>query len=173
MHHVAASEHSANGQGGFTSRPNITSVGARYPSIFPWPPVETILYLLNLFVTYLAKVCTLWEIIAHQTLRDLPYIARRSITFDRGTEFVSWPHLQTEIGTQTWFYDPSSLWQKGTVENTNRRVRRWLPRERHHGSLPLSSFASKRLPGKGSRIENDLRAPQRDTQKMPWVEDTR
>ena len=63
-------------------------------------------------------------------IRDLPFVARRSITFDRGTEFVSWPHLQAEIGTQTWFCDPSSPWQKGTVENTNRRLRRWLPRKR-------------------------------------------
>jgi len=65
-----------------------------------------------------------------QAVRDLPHLARRSITFDRGTEFVSWPHLQAETGTQTWFCDPSSPWQKGTVENTNRRVRRWLPRKR-------------------------------------------
>ncbi|WP_171212856.1 IS30 family transposase [Ruegeria sp. HKCCA5426] len=65
-----------------------------------------------------------------KAVRDLPYLARKSITFDRGTEFVSWPHLQAEIGTQTWFCDPSSPWQKGTVENTNRRVRRWLPRKR-------------------------------------------
>jgi len=62
-------------------------------------------------------------------LRSLPLIARRSITFDRGTEFVSWPHLQSEIGTQAWFCDPSAPWQKGSVENTNRRARRWLPRE--------------------------------------------
>jgi len=33
---------------------------------------------------------------------DLTLVARRSITFDRGTEFVSWLHLQAEIGTQTW-----------------------------------------------------------------------
>ncbi|TDQ60451.1 IS30 family transposase [Maritalea mobilis] len=59
----------------------------------------------------------------------LPFIARRSITFDRGTEFVSWPHLHSEIGTQAWFCDPSAPWQKGTVENTNRRIRRWLPRQ--------------------------------------------
>ena len=63
-------------------------------------------------------------------IKDLPLVARRSITFDRGTEFVSWPHLQAEIGTRTWFCDPSSPWQKGTVENTNRRLRRWLPRKR-------------------------------------------
>lgn len=43
-----------------------------------------------------------------KAVRDLHHIARRSIAFDRGTEFVSWPHLQAEIGTQTWFCDPSS-----------------------------------------------------------------
>ncbi len=63
-----------------------------------------------------------------RAIRDLPFVARRSITFGRGTEFVSWPHLQAETGTRTWFCDPSAPWQKGTVENTNRRARRWLPR---------------------------------------------
>ena len=63
-----------------------------------------------------------------EAIRTQPLASRRSITFDRGTEFVSWPHLQAEIGTQTWFCDPSAPWQKGTVENTNRRARRWLPR---------------------------------------------
>ncbi len=61
-------------------------------------------------------------------IRDLPYPAQKSITLDRGTEFVSRPHPQAEIGTHTWFCDPSSRWQKGTVENTNRRAGRWLPR---------------------------------------------
>ena len=45
------------------------------------------------------------------------------------SEVMDWPHLQAEVGTQTWFCDPSAPWQKGTVENTNRRARRWLPRE--------------------------------------------
>lgn len=63
-------------------------------------------------------------------IKGLPHQARRSITFDRGREFVSWPQLQTKIGTQTWFCDPLPPWQKGTVENTNRRARRWLPRKR-------------------------------------------
>ena len=64
-----------------------------------------------------------------QALQTLPHLARRSITFDRGTEFTDWPYLQASIGTQTWFCDPQSPWQKGTVENTNRRVRKWLSRE--------------------------------------------
>jgi IS30 family transposase len=64
-----------------------------------------------------------------QALQALPHLARRSITFDRGTEFTDWPYLQAHIGTQTWFCDPQSPWQKGTVENTNGRVRKWLSRE--------------------------------------------
>ncbi len=63
-------------------------------------------------------------------IRDLPHIARNSLIFDRSTEFVSGPHPRAEIGTQTWFCDPSSPWQKGMVENTNRRAQRWLPRKR-------------------------------------------
>jgi transposase, IS30 family len=60
-----------------------------------------------------------------KALKDLPFVACRSIIFDRGTAFVSWPHLQSEIGTQTWFCDPSSLWQKGTSEpEWHRRDRR-------------------------------------------------
>jgi IS30 family transposase len=64
-----------------------------------------------------------------QALQSLPHLARRSITFDRGTEFTDWPYLQAGIGTQTWFCDPQSPWQKGTVENTNGRARKWLSRE--------------------------------------------
>lgn len=64
-----------------------------------------------------------------RVLQPLPQIARRSITFDRGTEFTEWAYLQAGIGSQTWFCDPQSPEQKGTVENTNRRARRWLPRD--------------------------------------------
>jgi transposase, IS30 family len=56
-----------------------------------------------------------------RALQVLPHLARRSITFDPGTEFTDWPYLQASIGTQTWFCDPQSPWQKDSVENTNRR----------------------------------------------------
>lgn len=58
----------------------------------------------------------------------LPLAARRSITFERGSEFVTWPHLQAETGTRSWFCDAQSPHQKGAVETTNCRVRRVLPR---------------------------------------------
>ena len=64
-----------------------------------------------------------------KAIRTLPLAARKSITFDRGSEFVNRPHLQAELGTDAWFCDPQSPHQKGAVENTNRRLRRFLPRE--------------------------------------------
>tara|TARA_R110002110_G_scaffold415559_1_gene650655 strand:- start:14138 stop:15145 length:1008 start_codon:yes stop_codon:yes gene_type:complete len=60
-------------------------------------------------------------------LSPLPHSARRSITFDRGFEFTSWRELERGMGTQAWFCDPQAPWQKGTVENTNKRIRRYLP----------------------------------------------
>lgn len=62
-------------------------------------------------------------------LSPLPRHARQSLTFDRGLEFVSWRELEEGLGAQAWFCDPQAPWQKPTVENTNRRVRRWLPRD--------------------------------------------
>ena len=58
----------------------------------------------------------------------LPVTARRSITFDRGLEFVSWRELESGMGTQVWFCDPQAPWQKGSVENLNKCARRYLPR---------------------------------------------
>lgn len=62
-------------------------------------------------------------------LSALPAEARRSITFDRGSEFAAWRALEPGLGAQAWFCDPQAPWQKGTVENTNRRLRRHLPRD--------------------------------------------
>lgn len=63
-----------------------------------------------------------------QGLAPLPADARRSITFDRGTEFSAWRDLKNGIGADAWFCDPQAPYQKGTVENTNKRLRKYLPR---------------------------------------------
>ena len=61
-------------------------------------------------------------------LAPLPAEARQSITFDRGTEFSAWQHLKNGIGADAWFCDPQAPYQKGTVENTNNELRKYLPR---------------------------------------------
>lgn len=69
-------------------------------------------------------------------MSPLPAEARRSITFDRGFEFTSWRELKTGMGTKSWFCDPQAPWQKGSVENMNKRVRRYLPRDTALLSFP-------------------------------------
>ena len=78
-------------------------------------------------------------IIAGQS--PLPFHARRSITFDRGSEFSAWPHLQAGLGVAVWFCDPQAPWQKGTNENTNGRARRYLPRDTDPTALTNRSLA--------------------------------
>ena len=41
-------------------------------------------------------------------LGTLPRHARRSFTFDRGTEFAAWRELNEGLQSQTWFCDPQS-----------------------------------------------------------------
>ncbi len=62
-------------------------------------------------------------------MEPLPQPARKSITFDRGIEFRNWRKLMPGIGTEAWFCDPQAPWQKGSVENLNKRARRYLPRD--------------------------------------------
>ncbi|MEP4037145.1 IS30 family transposase [Pseudophaeobacter sp.] len=62
-------------------------------------------------------------------MEPLPQIARQSIPFDRGIEFSGWRRLEPEIGTGAWFCGPQAPWQKGSVENLNKRARRYLPRD--------------------------------------------
>jgi IS30 family transposase len=64
-----------------------------------------------------------------EKLKVLPEAARQSITFDRGTEFASYPRLKQKLGMNSYFCKPQVPWQKGSVENTNGRIRRVLPRD--------------------------------------------
>jgi transposase, IS30 family len=63
-----------------------------------------------------------------EALRGLPEDARRTVTFDRGTEFAAYPRLASELAVAGYFRDPHSPWQKGAVESLNGRARRFLPR---------------------------------------------
>ena len=66
-------------------------------------------------------------------LRDifqrLPQLARRSISFDNGSEFARHQNLSQTLDMKTWFCDPHSPWQRGSIENANGVLRRDLPRK--------------------------------------------
>lgn len=57
----------------------------------------------------------------------LPACLRRTMTFDRGTEFAAYPVLAAKLGITSYFCQPSAPWQKGAIENGNGRLRRFLP----------------------------------------------
>lgn len=82
--------------------------------------------------------------LAHQ-LRHVPEALRRTISFDNGTEFAE-HHRLHGLGLQTFFCDVRSPWQKGGVENTIGRLRRYLPRKTNLDTLSpaqLRAFAKR------------------------------
>jgi len=73
-------------------------------------------------------------------LTSLPRHSRQSITFDRGSEFMAWPLLKEHVELGSFYCDPRSPWQKGTNENTNGRLRRFLP-----GHADINGFTADEL----------------------------
>jgi IS30 family transposase len=60
--------------------------------------------------------------------RKLPFVARRSTTLDNGRENHQHGTLRSKLGMQAYFADPYSSWQRGTNENSNGLLRRYLPK---------------------------------------------
>jgi len=58
-------------------------------------------------------------------LQNLPV---KTITFDNGTENTLHQEVGQELAADTFFCHPYHSWEKGTNENTNGLVRRYLPR---------------------------------------------
>jgi len=51
-----------------------------------------------------------------------------SFTADRGTEFSCFKRVEEELGIPMYFCNPSSPWQKGSVENLNGLIREFFPK---------------------------------------------
>lgn len=64
----------------------------------------------------------------HAIFAPLPAHARKSTTMDNGKETHLHTQLRTELGMDTYHADPYSSWQRGTNENTNGLLRRYIPK---------------------------------------------
>ena len=51
-----------------------------------------------------------------------------TLTLDQGVEFTEFQWLECQTKLKVYFCDPHSPWQRGSNENTNGRLRRYLPR---------------------------------------------
>jgi len=53
----------------------------------------------------------------------------QSLTLDQGSEFMGYPYLEHKTKCKGFFCDPRSPWQRGSNENMNGRLRRYLPKK--------------------------------------------
>ena len=63
-----------------------------------------------------------------KALRNLPVKAKRTLTLDNGTENAGHEELTEKLGIKCYFADPYAAWQRGSNEQINGLVRRYLPK---------------------------------------------
>ncbi|MBT3046704.1 IS30 family transposase [Candidatus Thiodiazotropha sp. LNASS1] len=62
-------------------------------------------------------------------IKRLPVELRQSVTWDRGSEMANHKDFTVATDAKVYFCDPSSPWQRGTNENTNRLLRQYFPKK--------------------------------------------
>jgi len=82
------------------------------------------------------------RIVTKETLRMLDGLPTESVTNDNGAEFARADALEAKLGARVYVCDPSSPWQRGTVENTNGLIRQYVPKKTNiddlHSSMPTA-----------------------------------
>ena len=61
-------------------------------------------------------------------LKSMPKNKIKTITCNRGKEFSGYREIEDIFNIEIYFTDPYCAWQKGTVENLNRQLRRYYPK---------------------------------------------
>jgi len=79
------------------------------------------------------------EHVARATIEALASQSRpvKTITNDNGVEFQRDESLQKRLGVPIYFTEPSSPWQRGSIENLNGLVRQYVRKGTNMNELPL------------------------------------
>lgn len=70
-----------------------------------------------------------------KTIESVPNELMKTMTFDNGIENYRHTELKQQFGLDTYFCRPFAPWQKGSVENVNKLLRRYLPRDTNLDAL--------------------------------------
>ena len=60
--------------------------------------------------------------------QDIPSDKKKTITYDRGTEFADWELTGKQTEVDIYFAHAYHSWERGTNENTNGLIRRYFPK---------------------------------------------
>lgn len=61
--------------------------------------------------------------------KQLPQVAFKTATVDRGKEFSCYKTIEKELDIDVYFADPYSSWQRGSNENANGLIREFFPKK--------------------------------------------
>ena len=64
----------------------------------------------------------------------------RSITTDNGCEFLDPEKIKAVVGCDVYYTRAYASWEKGSVENCNRFVRRWYPKGTDFGKCATADM---------------------------------
>ena len=71
----------------------------------------------------------------------IPDVARRTLTWDQGSEMARHDILAEHFEEGVFFADPGSPWQRGTNENTNGLLRQFFPKSKDLSIYTLEDLA--------------------------------
>jgi len=73
----------------------------------------------------------------------LPYKKHiKTITTDNGPEFAAHKLITKYLGAVVYFADPYASWQKGAIENTNKLIRQYIPKQANFDDFTDKKIAS-------------------------------
>ena len=64
-----------------------------------------------------------------KAIKSSPIKIWGTLTLDQGTEFTDFRNIERQTKCKIYFCDPHSPWQRGSNENMNGRLRRFLPKK--------------------------------------------
>jgi len=110
--------------------------------------VERVSRLLHTIKTSTKRAAQVCQAII-DALRDRPISWVKTITFDNGTEFSEHQTIAKHLGISIYFADPYSAYQRGSNEQVNGLIRRYLPK-----GTPFSTLSQERLDEITHKINN-------------------